>query len=188
MSGVNLWFCLLLVALPRISFCAPSPLVHPTSSDFPSSSVVVLAWSPSPDTSVTGYFVCWGLSSTICTNALDVGNVTNATVEGLSPGTVYFFTVVAYDAAGNQAPPSNMIAYTPRGALSIQPFSADTGGPCVSLNFHGTAGVVYALQATQDFKTWSTIFTTNCASAGPIAFQVSDLTAYPRRFFRLLQQ
>ena len=187
MSSLRLWLCLLLMALPRISFCAPSPLVQAASPNTPQSAAVSLAWCPSPDATVTGYFLCWGLSNTSCTNALDVGNVTNATVEGLSAGRMYYFTVVAYDGAANQAPPSNMISYTAPGALSIQPVGVKAGGPGMSLNFQGTAGMLYAIQATEDLKTWSTILTTNCASAGLIGFQVTNFTAYPQRFFRLVQ-
>ena len=73
---------------------------------------MALAWDPSPDPRATGYFLCWGLDSSDCTNFLDVGNVTNATVAGMVPSVGYYFTVVTYDAAGDQAPPSNQITAT----------------------------------------------------------------------------
>ena len=73
---------------------------------------VALGWNPSPDPRATGYFLCWGLNSSDCTNFLDVGNVTNATVAGLAPNVGYYFTIVTYDAAGDQSPPSNQITAT----------------------------------------------------------------------------
>ena len=38
--------------------------------------------------------------------------MTNATVAGMVPSVGYYFTVVTYDAAGDQAPPSNQITAT----------------------------------------------------------------------------
>ena len=78
----------------------------------PDPGVMALVWNPSPDTRATGYFLCWGLASSDCTNFLDVGNVTNATVAGLVPNIGYYFTIVTYDAAGDQSPPSNQITAT----------------------------------------------------------------------------
>jgi hypothetical protein len=83
------------------------PPSNPTASD-----LVSLGWNPSPDAKATGYFLCWGLASDACTNLLDVGNVTSATVAGLATNVAYYFTVVTYDAAGDRSPPSNVIGYT----------------------------------------------------------------------------
>ena len=73
---------------------------------------VGLAWDPSPDARVAGYFLCWGLASGQCTTPLNVGDVTSATVGGLTTNTVYYFNVVAYDATGQQAVPSNEVQYS----------------------------------------------------------------------------
>ncbi len=78
----------------------------------PAPGQVALGWNPSPDTRATGYFLSWGLDSNDCTNFLDAGNSTSATVAGMMPNVGYYFTIVTYDAAGDQSPPSNQITAT----------------------------------------------------------------------------
>src|ERR1035437_6759752 len=86
-----------------------------------SSNLVTLGWNPSPDASAIGYFIGWGLASGDCTNQLDAGNETSATVGGLATNVMYYFTVTAYDSAGDESVPSNEIAY-----------SAPTSGPATN--------------------------------------------------------
>lgn len=74
---------------------------------------VTLAWDPSPDTNVAGYYLCYGLNSgnyTI-TNTLS-GPITNSVVSGLETGKVYFFAVAAYSADGLMSDFSNEVTYT----------------------------------------------------------------------------
>ncbi len=158
-------------------------------------STVTLAWIPSPDTNVTGYLLCSGLVSGQYTNQVEVGNVTNATAVGLSPGVSYYFAVIAHDAVGNQAPPSNElpVLIPPPSSLSAslsapQLAPPGTGGAGLSLTFSGAAGTTYAIQATQDFITWSTVWTTNCVASGPMTFVDNAAPGYPMRFYRLLAQ
>ncbi|MEI8043867.1 MAG: fibronectin type III domain-containing protein [Verrucomicrobiota bacterium] len=147
---------------------------------------VALAWDPSPDGNAAGYLLCWGLSSGSCTNLLDVGTATGITVGGLSADAAYYFTVVAYDDAGDQSAPSSEIAYAIAPRLSIQS-PAGGGSRGVLLNFQGMAGFAYSLQATPDFTNWTTLSTTNCSATGPLVFQVSEPGSYPARFYRLIQ-
>jgi hypothetical protein len=185
----SFWCCAVLMVCGHVRACAQLFLVAAPhfATNAPASGLVALGWDPSPDTNATGYFLCWGFSSDACTNLLDAGNATSTTVTGLTPNAIYYFTVVAYDDAGDQAPPSNMIMYPPGPTLNIQP----TGGGMasgVSLSFQGNTGVVYSLQATLDFTNWATLFTTNCSAAGSAAFLVTDQASYPSRFYRLLLQ
>ena len=163
-------------------------LVAPVlATDTPAAESLTLGWDPSPDTNVTGYFLCWGLSSDTCTNLLDAGNATSTTVAGLDPSAVYYFTIVAYDGAGDQAPPSNMIVYPPGPTLNIQAAGGGAASGMV-LSFQGNTGGVYSIEATLDFTNWATILTTNCSAAGPVVIQVADMADYPMRFYRLLSQ
>jgi Fibronectin type III domain len=67
-----------------------------------------------PAENVTGYRLQYGTTSGQPTVILDVGNVTTVPLPtGLVPGTAYFFTVVAYNAAGQVSAPSTEVAYTP---------------------------------------------------------------------------
>lgn len=81
------------------------PLVTPPS--------VTLAWSASPDGTVTGYNLYYGDFAGTVTNKLNVGPALSATVSNLSVGVTYFFFATAYDAAGIESEPSNFITYTP---------------------------------------------------------------------------
>ena len=74
---------------------------------------ISLAWDPSADSTVTGYTLYFGLTPSGPTNSVDVGNVTITTITGLTAGTTYFFFVTAYNAAGLESDPSNVIEETP---------------------------------------------------------------------------
>ena len=76
----------------------------------PGPDLVSLAWNPSPDSRTTGYFLCWGLARDACTNLLDAGSSTNATVAGMFTHITYYFSVVAYGDGCPNSPPSNVIA------------------------------------------------------------------------------
>jgi hypothetical protein len=184
---LSLW-CGILVACGQAPLCAqPFLAADRLSPNSATSGLVSLGWNPSPDTNVTGYFLCWGYCRSACTNLIDAGNSTSVTVAGLEPGAIYYFTVVAHDDAGDQAPPSNVVTYPPGPTLNLQPSSGGIAS-AMSLDFEASAGVTYSLQATLDFQHWTTLFTTNCAVAGLMTLQDSDRADYPTRFYRLLQQ
>lgn len=61
-------------------------------------------------TDLAGYKIYYGTTSRGYANVIDVGNVTNYTVGNLSWGIVYFFTVTAYDTAGNESIYSNEVS------------------------------------------------------------------------------
>jgi hypothetical protein len=175
-----------LVASARLNSFADVPPLSLTIS--PAPNTVSLAWDPSPDTNVVGYFLCWGLASGQCTNQLDTGNVTNATVAGFTTDTVYFFNVVAYDALGQRADPSNevqcRIANPP--ILSLETIHGGTN-LSVSLNFQGSAGANYTILVTSDLIHWESLWTTNCLVDQPVMFQENVPPACDRRFYRLME-
>ena len=74
---------------------------------------VTLAWDPSPDTNVAGYYLCHGFSSGnyTVTNVCP-GPVTNCVVYNLIPYAVYFFAVAAYSKDGLMSDWSNEVTYT----------------------------------------------------------------------------
>jgi hypothetical protein len=87
--------------------------------------MVRLGWKPSPSAGVAGYYLCWGLGTGQCTNRLDAGSVTNVAVADLLTGPTYYFTVVAYSAYGDEAPPSNEVSYSVPASTINQPPTLD---------------------------------------------------------------
>ncbi len=155
---------------------------------------VMLGWNPSPDTNVTGYLLCSGLVSGQYTNQVEVGNVTNTTVAGLSTNVTYYFVVIAHDGAGNQAPPSNELQVSVSASpatgptLGLQFFSGTSGAAAPQLNFQASSGVIYQIEASWELVTWSVIWTTNCAVSAAVVFNDSSWSSYPKRFYRLVMQ
>lgn len=74
---------------------------------------VTLAWDPSPDTNVAGYYLSWGTNSGnyTLTNVCP-GAVTNNVVSNLTPYVVYFFAVAAYSEDSLMSDWSNEVTYT----------------------------------------------------------------------------
>ena len=60
-----------------------------------SSNLIGLGWTASTSPDVTGYQILYGLSSGNLDNSIDVGNVTSASVAGLTTGQTYFMSVIA---------------------------------------------------------------------------------------------
>jgi PKD repeat protein len=58
---------------------------------------VNLAWDPSISSSVGGYKIAYGTSTSNYTSTVDAGNKTSYSVSGLQDGAKYFFAVKAYD-------------------------------------------------------------------------------------------
>jgi hypothetical protein len=171
-----------------------SPLVISSVSTNQPASVpqVILGWNPSPDPNVVGYNLCWGVASGTCTNLFDVGNITNTVVSGFSTNLTYYFTVVAYDQAGDQATPSNEVQFradtnsiSPGPMLNLQSMANSS---TISFSFLGSPGHTYVIQATQDFVQWTTLTTTNCSSDISINYAIADALNYPKRFYRVSRQ
>jgi hypothetical protein len=191
----SFWLCAVLLGCGQVASHAQLFLVAGRSgTNPPDPGMVALGWNPSPDPRATGYFLCWGLASGACTNLLDAGSSTSATVAGLATNVTYYFSVVTYG-AGPESPPSNEIAYAVPGGspAAVGPrlgmrFGGTGAGAVERFSFLGSAGAIYDLQASQDLQQWETLWTTNCASDGLIVFDETDMGIYPSRFYRLQQR
>ena len=88
-----------------------------------------LAWDPVPDSDVAGYHLYYGTASRVYTQSVDVGNVTQTTISGLTDCTNYFFAVKAYDTGANESTSySNEIQGWPRPVVaSATPSTAEQG-------------------------------------------------------------
>ncbi len=77
------------------------------------SSSVTLAWDPNLDPNTAGYRLYMGTTSQVYTNEVDVGNVTNATISGLTMGATYYFALTDYANDGLESAYSGEISFTP---------------------------------------------------------------------------
>jgi hypothetical protein len=75
------------------------------------SPTVTVVWDASPDPSVVGYRVYFGIESERYTNSVTVTNALQVTIGGLVPGTIYYFAATAFDAAGMESDLSNETYY-----------------------------------------------------------------------------
>ena len=94
--------CMAAAAQPFLVVSNPTPQVQ-------------LAWNPStpaPGMVISFYTIYWGVGSGQYTNAVNVGNVTNATVTLPARGVQFFFAVTATDPRALQSQFSNEVSYT----------------------------------------------------------------------------
>ena len=143
-----------------------------------------MAWEPSSDTNVVGYNVYYGVASRTYPNMINVGNMTNTTVSGLVEGVIYYFAVKAYDKFGDESDFSGEISYLVPNPATVQIHNAP-GGQFI-LTVTGQRGHTYEIQATQDFKTWTTIGTARMGISGSIDFIDKNAANFPRRFYRTM--
>lgn len=143
---------------------------------------VKLAWNPSPDPSVTGYRIHYGVSPAQYTNSIAVGNVTSATVSGLVNGVTYYFTTTAYNSSDIESLFSNEISYQP--AFSLLQVRINLARQPV-LNIQGQGGHSYEIQATQNLTDWTVLGTATPNAGGNVEFTDAGAASFPSRFYRL---
>ena len=91
---------------------------------------VTLAWNPVTNANVAGYKVYYGSASGNYTNISSVGNVTNATIPGLTDGATYYFAATSLSTSGLESGYSSEISYTIPSAvptLQVNPGSIGYG-------------------------------------------------------------
>jgi hypothetical protein len=146
---------------------------------------VSLGWNPDTDPGVAGYNVYYGTSSGQYSSKLGAGANTVATITGLTEGTTNYFAVTAYNAAGVEGPRSAEIHFIVPGILVMAPAtnqSLSLGLPVPgTIRFPVAAGHNYAVQATQDFKTWTTISVTGLMTSNQW-WTISDPASRTLRF------
>jgi hypothetical protein len=76
-----------------------------------------LGWTASPDPRTTGYVVVYGTVSGAYTQSTNVGNVTQATIPGLTEGRTYYFSVYAYGSNWSQSDLANEVPYQTRASV-----------------------------------------------------------------------
>lgn len=107
-TTLRTWFVWSLLLSISQAVCGGVYLVE---NGIPVDNSIVIAWDPSPDSSVMGYNLYFGTVSGSYTDFINVSNLTCVTLAGFVPGTSYYLTVTAYDAFGSESLPSNEARY-----------------------------------------------------------------------------
>jgi len=87
---------------------------------------ITLAWDSNVEPDVAGYIVYYGTRSGDYDFDVDVGDYDSITISGLVEDVMYYFTVTAYDAEGNESDFSAEITYP--NSVSPHSPSGGTGG------------------------------------------------------------
>ena len=91
---------------------AATPAFHKRRSTARSLGTAILSWSPNPERDLAGYRVYYGTASRTYGPPVDVGTATTFTASTLTVGATYYFTVTAYDTAGNESGFANEVSRT----------------------------------------------------------------------------
>jgi hypothetical protein len=142
---------------------------------------VHLAWNPSPDTNVAGYYIYTGSSSGNYTTRINVGNVTNATVGNLIPGQTYYFVASAYTADLVESLPSNEVD----GFWTMLTIMLQTDH-FIHLGFQVCSNRLFDIQTTSTFSNWTTVTTVGSSTTTNVDVVDTGWAATPYKFYRVL--
>ena len=78
---------------------------------------LTLAWDPAAN--AAGYVVVYGTASGLYTSQVDVGNVTQSSISGLTASKTYYFAVKSYSSTGVQSSPSAEVSGTTSAAVTL---------------------------------------------------------------------
>ncbi len=114
----------LLVAAKTLRTYAASALslLAMTAGAFASTNeTVTLAWNANPETNIAGYRLRYGTTSGVYPYTVEAGTNLTATATGLTSGTTYYFTLVAYNTAGQTSASSAELPFTTPGNPNSAP-------------------------------------------------------------------
>ena len=148
---------------------------------------VTLAWDPSPDATVVGYNMKYGVASHNYGKISDVGIATSTTITGLAEGTTYFFAATSYDLHGLESDISNEIAYTVPNGLPTVLARAGSNNQVI-LRITGQVGHTYVVQASQNLAGWTVLGSATLDASGALEFVDPEAGIFPARFYRTQEQ
>jgi fibronectin type 3 domain-containing protein len=93
---------------PLLSTCALLSMIIAFLASQGQAAEVQLTWDPSPG-NPAGYKLYYGQASRSYQGTIDVGLNTTYTLSGLTDGQRYYFSVTAYDTAGNESDHANEV-------------------------------------------------------------------------------
>lgn len=143
-----------------------------------------LTWSPSQDPSVTGYVLYFGVAGSSVTNRQVLGMTNTVTLFNLFASSNYFFYVAAYNAAGVESPPSNVLSYTPP-ALSAMKLTLPAAGT-FQVRFRAAPGTPCLIQYTASLNPtqWLKLAYLTADANGNVAFTDQPPPNTPSRYYK----
>jgi hypothetical protein len=143
-----------------------------------------LEWQSSPDPTVTGYALYFGVTGGPVTNRIDAGPMTSFVMTNLTASTSYSFYVVAYTASQVESDPSNFFLYTAQAISSLKLSQSQGSGMAVA--FDVAPGTACHVEYTDTLTppNWKMLTTATGDSNGVI--NVVDTVVAPggSRFYR----
>lgn len=142
-------------------------------------------WDPNTESGIAGYRLYYGSSSGNYTQSVDVGNVTQANVTGLTGGSTYYAAVAAYNSAAQEGAKSSEVSFT--AAVTTPPVSSvptvSLTSPTSSASFTAPATINLAATASEtggsigyvEFYNGSTRVVT--VTSSPYTFALSSVAA-----------
>jgi hypothetical protein len=130
---------------------------------------------------VAGYYIYYGTQSGLYPQRLTLDDVGTATIPGLQEGVTYFFVVTAFDDYGDESDPSNEATYTAPGgvtsvALKMEQLKVSGFPQAFAITSTGQAPAKWALEASEDLRTWRTVtLGTNSSPNITLVISSSDL-------------
>jgi len=148
---------------------------------------VTLAWDASPDASVNGYALYYGIENANLTNRVDVGLAQSVTLTNLYAHSNFFFFATAYNTLGVESIPSGSLFYRPPAITRLR-ISRQADG-VTTLRFRSAAGsrcrIEYA--STPDSNQWLTLATTDADAAGNVVVNDPSAVFSEKRFYRAVR-
>jgi len=157
-----------------------------SAASSPATTAVTLAWNPSSDPAITGYYLYEGVASHTYTNKINAGAAACVTLSNLVPNVTYYFAVTQYSANGMESPTSSELSYTvPLVATAVKLQMTVAPAKQVTLAGTGTPGAVYNVQASQNLSNWTTIGSATINASGSLLFTNAATLTNSRCFYRL---
>ena len=161
-------------------------LLLPLSNSAGAGQSVSFTWRANTEPNLAGYRVYYGVASRAYTQVLNVGLTNRATVSNLTPGTTYYFALVAYNTLGLESGYTSELSYSvpvppePRAVLRISVTSTRR----TVLTVTGPTNRTYSIEASSDLKNWSAIASVTTDSSGVSVFSENNPPSRTRRFYR----
>jgi hypothetical protein len=176
-NPIWVFFLLLLV----LALCAPAARAIE----------VTLAWDTNPEPDLAHYKVYVGTQSLQYGVVLDAGLQTQKAISSLEPGRTYYFAVSATLSNGVESELSAEVTYTVpidgTNAWSVPPRLTFSASPSIPmLSFVVSQGSECFVQASEDLRSWQTVYITPPGPSGTIHWSDENAPNFPKRFYRVI--